>query len=149
MGAQNLGKIKVKKSDAAHYYRKRCLSTDPFDQFRNFYAACENVASKMYRKKPHEAELTEMEHALRQWFDDRLESLKKVAATGPSYNSEETIHEVARILHDANRCQLNHSKAYRPRKVPFNPVHEKEVTNALPLVKFVARSFLEYEESSL
>jgi hypothetical protein len=47
---QNPTTIKGKKSEAASYYRKGCLSADPFDKFRNFYAAVENISSQIYRK---------------------------------------------------------------------------------------------------
>jgi len=44
---------------------------------------------------------------------------------------------------------LNHSKATESKKIPFNPQDEEEVQSALPLVEFVAKSLLEYEDRSL
>ena len=72
------------------------------------------------------------------------------AKSEPTFNTNESaISEVTRILYGTNLCQLNHSKAFNDKKVPFDPENETEVMNALPLVKFVAKTFLEYEESSL
>ena len=142
--------IKIKKSEAASYYRKGCLSVDPFDKFRNVYFAVENISSQIYRKQPGEPEKIELERALEVCFVNRLQSLFEVAKAEPTFNAKETtISEVTRILYTINRCQLNHSKVYKDKKVPFDPQSETEVMNALPLVKFVAKTFLEYEESSL
>ncbi|GAI20065.1 unnamed protein product [marine sediment metagenome] len=44
---------------------------------------------------------------------------------------------------------MDHSKALRDKKIPSNPQDEKEVKAALPLMEFVAKSFLQYEENSL
>jgi hypothetical protein len=147
---RNLGSIKGKKSDAAAYYREGCLSTKPFDKFRNFYAVIENISSKIYKKRPNEPEKAELEHALKKCFRGRLKSLREQAKVEPTLNAKKgTIPEVIRILYTANRCQLAHSKEYKDKKVPFDPGDEKEVKTALPLVKFVAKSLLEYEECSL
>jgi hypothetical protein len=147
---QNPATIKIKKSEAASYYRKGCLSVDPFDKFRNVYFAVENISSQIYRKQPGEPEKIELERALEVCFVNRLQSLFEVAKAEPTFNAKETtISEVTRILYTINRCQLNHSKVYKDKKVPFDPQSETEVMNALPLVKFVAKTFLEYEESSL
>jgi len=149
-GYQNFGSIKGKKSDAASYFRKGCSSVDPFDQFRNFYSAIENISSKIYEKKSREPEKIEVERALAVIFGGNYQSLKELGLTVPIFNvKENTESEVVRILYNANRCELNHSKVYKDKKIPFNPQDEKEVLNSLPLAKFVANKFLEYEESSL
>jgi hypothetical protein len=146
---QNSAAIKVKKSEAASYYRKGCLSADPFDKFRNFYLAVENISSQIYRKQPGEPEKIELERALEVCFFNRLQALAEVAKAEPIFNTKETaISEVTRILYGTNLCQLNHSKAFNDKKVPFDPENETEVMNALPLVKFVAKNLLEYEDSS-
>lgn len=145
-----LGIVMGKKSDAASYYRKACLSVDSFDKYRNFYSTVENIASQIYRKQPGEPEKIEIERALDICFGNRLQSLEEVAKAEPTFNTRETtISEVTRILYTANRCQLNHSKVYKDKKVPFDPQDELEVINALSLLKFVAKTLLEYEESSL
>ena len=46
--------ISGKKSDAAHYYRKGCLSNDFFDQSRNLYSTVEIISHKIYKKQPQE-----------------------------------------------------------------------------------------------
>ena len=145
-----LGKIEVGRSEAASYYRRAQLTLDPFDKFRNFYSVIENVSSKIYKKTAGEPEKIELECALTICFSNSLESLKEVAMTDPTFNSREnTITEVVRILYTSNRCEIAHSKAYKDKKIPFDPQDEKEVMYVLPLVKFVAKTILEYEDSSL
>lgn len=147
---KNLGTVKGNKSDSSAYYRKGCLSTDTFDQFRNFYSVIENISSKIYRKRPDEPEKAELEHALKKCFKGQLKSLNERAKLESTFNAiKGTIPEVIRILYTANRCELAHSKVYQDKKVPFDPEDEKEVKTVLPLVKFVAKSLLEYEERSL
>ena len=147
---QSLISISVKKSDAASYYRKGCLNTDSFDQFRNFYSAVENVSSKIYKKQLGEPEKIELDHALTECFVDKLQPLEAIAKAEPTFNTNESpISEVTRILYKAYRYQLNHPKDYQGKKVLFDTQDEIEVMNALPLVKFVAKALLEYEESSL
>ncbi|TET41122.1 MAG: hypothetical protein E3J66_05835 [Dehalococcoidia bacterium] len=64
-------------------------------------------------------------------------------------DAHETIPQVARILFKGYRRQLDHSKASQDKKIPFNPQDEREVKAAPPLVEFVAKSLLRYEEGSL
>ena len=145
-----LGKIEVGRSEAASYYRRAQLALDPFDKFRNFYSVVENVSSKIYKKQPGEPEKIELERALTICFSNGLESLEDAAKADPNFNSrEDTIDEVVRILYRSNRCELDHSKGYKDKKVPFDPQDEKEVLDVLPLVKFVAKTLLEHEDTSL
>lgn len=68
----------------------------------------------------------------------------------PGFNlGGDVILEVARLLYKGHRCQLNHSKASDDKKIPFDPEDEKEVNHALPLMDFVAKSLLQYEEQKL
>jgi hypothetical protein len=147
---QSLNSVSGKKSDAASYYRKGCLSTDSFDQFQNFYSAVENISKKIYKKQPGEPEKIELDRALTECFGGKLQSLEVIAKAEPTFNTHEpTISKVTRILYKAYRCQLNHPKDYQGKKVLFDTLDEIEVMNALPLVKFVAKALLGYEESSL
>jgi hypothetical protein len=147
---QSLTSVNGKKSDAAFYYRKGCLSTDSFDQFRNFSFAVENVSSQIYRKQPGEPEKIELERALEVCFGNKLQSLEEIAKTEPTFNPKETtISEVTRILYKANLCQLNYFKTYKDKNVSFDPQDKMEVMNATPLLKFVAKALLAYEESPL
>ena len=115
-----LSELAVRPSDAKAYFRKACLSTDRFDQFRNFYAVVENVSSRIYRKQSGEAESTEVERALRKCFHSRLASLRDTAMADPTFRKNaDLVSEVVRILYKANRCQLNHAKTYEDKKVPL------------------------------
>jgi hypothetical protein len=149
---QMLGTVKGKESEGASYYRKGCLSTDTFDQFRNFYLVAENISSHIALKKGL-GRLTEqplLQAGLTECFHRQENSLTEAAKKTPGFNpNEPVLEEVARYLYRGQRCQLNHSKAGQVKKVPFDPQDEKEVTDALPLMKFVAKTLLEYEESSL
>ena len=103
--------ISGRKSDAAHCYRKGCLSNDSFDQFRNLYSAVEIISRKIYKKQPEEPGKIELDRALLKCFDDKVRFLYEVAKVIPTYNSQETtISEVVRILYKANLCELNHRK---------------------------------------
>ena len=147
------GRIEVKCSEAAAYYRRSRLSSDPFDQFRNFYLVAENVADRIRTKKGihhklHEQELLEL--ALRECFGSNLTRLHRAASSVAGCQDQgDVIHGVATLLYKGHRCQLNHAKASQNKKVPFNPEDERQVRAVLPLMRFVARSLLVYEERNL
>ncbi len=54
-----------------------------------------------------------------------------------------------RFLYVKNRVQLNHSKASKNKKIPFNPNDEWEVQVSLPLAELVAKSLTSYEDTHL
>lgn len=157
------GKIDVKPSEAASYFRHAHLTDDPFDRFHNLYLAAENVASKIQVAKELSKnavkQLSEsgasyeeglLRLALGECFGSETQSLKQSAKNLPDFdNAQETIPQVAKILYNGYRCQLNHSKAAENKKIPFNPEDEKEVKAALPLMELVAKSFLQYEENKI
>lgn len=154
------GRIDVKPSEAAGYYRHAHLTDDPFNRFRDLYLAAENVASKIQvakgLSKNAVKQLSEsgtsyeeglLRLALDECFGSETQSLKQSTKNLPDFDdAQETIPQVAKILYNGYRCQLNHSKAAENKKIPFNPEDEKEVRAALPLMEFVAKSFLQYEE---
>jgi hypothetical protein len=157
------GKIHVKPSEAKPYYRKAHLTNDPFDSFRNLYLASENVADKIRinkgygnkhdLKKIYGLESSE-ENSLRLALDERFANnpnpLIQAAKHIHTFDDRQlVVPQVSRILYKANRCQLNHAKASEDKKVPFNPQDEEEVKAVLPLMDFVAKSLLEYEQTSL
>jgi hypothetical protein len=152
-----LSRIEVRRSQAAFYYRRAHLAFDPFDKFRNFYLAAENIADRIRIKKeldkkdvgnPYEQKLLEL--ALRVLFGDAPQPLSQIAKTLPDFdNALETIPAVAKVLFKGYRCQLNHSKASESKRIPFNPQDEKEVKNALPVIEFLAKSLLDYEETHI
>jgi len=157
------GRIETKPSEAASYYRHAHLTDDPFNRFHDLYLAAENVASKIEKaKRLGKSEIKQLSQS-KQSFEEGLlklaldecsgsdpPSLKQVAKNLPDFDdAQETIPQVAKILYNGYRCQLNHSKAAENKKIPFNPQDEKEVKAALPLMEFVAKSLLQYEEASL
>jgi hypothetical protein len=156
------GKIDVTPSEAASYYRRAHLTKDPFDSFRNLYLATENVADKIridkgYLKK-HELkkiyglgsyEVSLLRLALDQRFANDQRPLMQAAKHIQTFDDKQpVIPQVSKILYEA-RCQLGHSKASKDKKVPFTQQDEEEVKAALPLMDFVAKSLLEYEQTSL
>lgn len=157
------GRIEVKPSEAASYFRHAHLTDDPFNRFHNLYLAAENIASKIQGLKglnksgvkqlsdsgqSYEEGLLRL--ALDECFASNLRSLNQVAKSLPEFDdARELVSQVAKILYTGYRCQLNHSKTSQDKKIPFNPEDEKEVRAALPLMEFVARSLLQYEENSL
>jgi hypothetical protein len=146
-----LGKIEVGRSEAAPYYRRAHLSNDPFDKFRNFYLAVENVSSSL-RVKVNRSSLKEqrlLEAALTECFRGREDSLTQAAKGTAGLDLNKPVaQEVSKVLYKGHRCQLNHSKALQDKKIPFDPQDEEDVQSVLPLVDFVAKCLLEYEEAS-
>jgi len=158
-----LGRIDVKPSEAAGYYRHAHLTNDTFNKFRDLYLVAENVASKIQAVKRlsqrdvkrlsesgHSFEEGLFKLALDACFSSNPHSLGQIARNLPGFDeAKDTIPQVAKILYNGYRCQLNHSKALEDKKIPFNPEDEKEVRAALPLMEFVAKSLLRYEDNSL
>ena len=157
------GKIEVKPSEAASHFRHAHLTDDPFNRFHDLYLAAENIASKIQGlkglNKSAVKQLSEsgqsyeeglLRLALDECFSSNLQSLNQVAKKLPDFDdAREIVPQVAKMLYTGYRCQLNHSKASEDKKIPFNPEDEKEVKAVLPLMEFVARSLLQYEENSL
>jgi len=151
------GKIEVKPSEAASYYRHAHLTKDSFNRFHDLYLAAENVASKIQATKglsknelKRLSELGLLKLALDECFSSNPHSLRQIAGKLPEFDeAKDTIAQVAKILYNGYRCQLSHSKDREDKKIPFNPQDEKEVKTALPLMEFVAKSLLQYEENLL
>lgn len=157
------GKIETKPSEAASHYRHAHLTNDPFNRFHDLYLAAENIASKTKglkafsksgvkqlseSRQSHEEGLLRL--ALDECFASNLRSLNQVAKSLPEFDdSREVVPQVAKILYKGYRCQLNHSKALEDKKLPFDAKDMKEVRAATPLMEFMARSLLQYEENSL
>ncbi|KPL23572.1 MAG: hypothetical protein AMJ75_05785 [Phycisphaerae bacterium SM1_79] len=162
LDSQRLGKIDVKHSDAADFYRRAHLTDHPFEKFGNLYKVAENIADKIrivkghsrysleqaYGRRSYEMEVLQL--ALDECFGGNSSSLAG-AAKGllSSSDIQQPIPRIVEILYKANRCQIMHAKASGGKKVPFNPQDEKDVTAALPLMDFVAKSLLEYEQTLL
>jgi len=155
-------RIDVNTSEAAFYYRQGKLTNNSFDRFRNLYLVAENIADRIRNnRKLSEQELKEtykmgsfekalLQFALDQGFENSLESLKQAAANRRTFNDKQPlIPQVAHVLYEQNRCALNHSKYSKDKKVPFKPKDEEEVGEAIPLMDFVAKSLLAYEETTL
>jgi len=161
--SQKPGKIDVKPSDSTPYYRRAHLTNDSFDRFRNLYLASENVADKIRINKgcrnKHDlkriyglesSEESLLRLALDECFAKDLQPLIQAARHIHTFDDKQlVVPQVSEILYKANRCQLSHAKASEDKKVPFNPQDEEEVKAALPLMDFVAKSLLEYEQTSL
>ena len=146
------GSIEGNASQAAPWYRRGSLSADPFDQFRNFYLVVENVASRIaaakHRKNSNEQAL--LSSALADCFADNAAVLLQQARAVPGFaESADPFEAVAKLLYKAYRCQLNHAKAQQSKKLPFNPDDENTVKKALPLMRFVSKSLLDYAAKHL
>ena len=146
-----LKEIEVKPSDAKTYYRKALISKDPFDKFRNFYLAIENVASKIIATKGKGTykELDLLKIALQECFSSNKRQLKEHSHVHGFENTGDIFLDVASFLYKKNRVQLSHSKASENKKIPFNPADEWQVQVSLTLAELVAKSLLSYEETHL
>lgn len=156
--SQKLGKIEVKPSDAAAYFRQAHLTDDPFDRFRNLYLVAENIASRIVIKKEFNKRILRQTYGLKsyeesllrlaldQCFAGNLQHLRSIYSV---VGNQPSIPALVETLFKGHRCQLNHSKESQNRKVPFNPQDKKDVEAALPLMEFVAKSLLEYQDKSL
>jgi len=146
-----LSEVTTKSSDAKAYYRRASLSEDPFDKFRNIYLAIENVASKIVKREGKEGcrdcELIVI--ALRQCFAANVNLLESYLPARGFVSTGDIVKDVAMLLFKTNRCQLNHSKAFKDKKIPFNPDDEWEVEAAIPISEFIAKSLIKYEETVL
>jgi hypothetical protein len=146
-----LKEVEIKPSDAKAYYRKAAISQDPFDKFRNLYLAIENVASKIALAKGEHSrhELKILQFALQECFSSNEQLLKEHSHVYGFENTGDIFLDVARFLYENNRVQLNHSKASRNKKVPFNPDDEWRVQVSLHLAELVAKSLISYEDTYL
>jgi len=155
------GRINVNPSDAATYYRRARLTDDPFDRFRNLYLATENVSDRIRMKRGlnkqelneiygvQSSELALLRLALNECFENNLHPLIGATRIYTFDNNQSIVPQVAQMLYKGHRCQLDHSKASEDKKIPFNLQDEEEVKTALPLMDFIAKSLLGYEETSL
>ena len=160
--SQKLGKINVRHSDAADFYRRAHLADHPFEKFANLYKVAENIGDKIRTVKGHSKDSLEqvygrgsyemevLQLALDERFGGNLPSLLQAAKGLLSSNDvQQPIPRIVEILYKANRCQIMHAKASGGKKVPFNPQDERDVTAILPLMDFVARSLLAHEQTLL
>jgi hypothetical protein len=147
-----IGPIKVKPNESKAYYRQAKISTDPFEQFRNYYLVCENIADKI-RIKDGQGSLKEqplLEYAIRKCFVSNLGQLEKIyTSVYGSLLGGDIVSTVSELLYKANRCQLNHAKSTADKKVPFNVYDEESVKKAIPIVESLALALLKYEDDSL
>jgi len=143
--------IRTRSSDAKTYYRKAAISRDPFDKFRNFYLAIENVASKIATAKNRHSryESNLLQFALQECFSSNKQLLEQHSHVYGFENTGDIFLDVATFLYKKNRVQLSHSKAGEKKKTPFNPADEWEVQVSLPLAELVAKSLLSYEDAHL
>jgi hypothetical protein len=157
---RNIGEVRLSGSQAASYFRRAKLATDPFDKFRNFYLAAENIADKIRVAKTiskgslkkagdgYEGGLLLL--ALEECFAPKSEDLQRLAEAVAGFDrSAPLLSEAARLLYKGFRCQLNHSKASEQKRVPFDSTDEGEVRQVLPLIELVARSLLQREQEAL
>ena len=146
------GRLEAIPGEAAAYYRKGKVARDPFDKFRNFYLVAEYVADqiRLSKKRGKLREQPLLYQALQECFSVNPQSLVQVAKSISGFVMRPDIFDtVATLLYKRQRCELNHSKAQESKKVPFNPDDERAVRVALPLMKFVAKSLLDYEQKHL
>jgi hypothetical protein len=160
--SQTIGKIAVKASEAAAFYRRAHLSIHPFDQFGNLYKVVENIADQIRMKKgmtekdvkqnrfPRSYEKSLLQLALEERFGSNLKPL--LEATKSVLTIDKSLGVIPSIvdkLYETYRCQIMHSKASHTKRVPFNPQDEKDVQAAVKSMDFIARELLQYEESTL
>jgi hypothetical protein len=146
-----LGRIVVNQSDAAAYYRRGLNAADPFDRFRNFYLVAENIADKVAnRVSQRQREGEALRTALRECFKSDINRLERMVREVSNLQPGQDVYaETARLLYKGVRCELNHSKASQSKKIPYDADDEREVQAVLPLMKFVAKAMLAYEEHEL
>lgn len=143
--SENLGRIDVKNSNARRYYRQALLSKDAFDRFRNLYLASENIAADA-RRQGRTKDMTSLEQAINMCFSGAR--LKDLAARIPmtcSSTSGQPVPNVVAAFLKGIRDQLNHS-ATSNIKVPYNSNDQEAVRSAMPLLEFVTKGLLDFEE---
>lgn len=159
---QKIGKIAVKESEAAAFHRGAHLSIHPFDQFGNLYKVAENIADQIKTRngmdrddvmrnrflKQYEKSLFLL--ALEECFGDDVKPLLRATRSVLTIDkSLGVLPSIADKLYGTYRCQIMHSKASDPTRVPFNPQDEENVQAAVKPMDFIARELLKYEDSIL
>lgn len=147
------GEIQIRKQrDSLSYFRKAQLTDDFFEKFRNLFLVVENITGQILKAKGLTAsnEKDQLTKALSICFSSRETALKSAAHRAKGFHSTGNLmDDVAEYLYVVHRCQLNHAKPNRNHKAPFNADDERQVQEAIPLMEFMAKMFLQYEENYL
>lgn len=143
--------VEIKPSDSKAYFRKAAISNDPFDIFRNYYLAIENIASKIAIKRSQDSytDAKLIEIALRECFSSNSQLLKDHSHIPGFKPKGDIIKGIAVLLHNEYRCALNHAKDERNKKIPFDYDDEREVLSVLHLIEFIVNSLISYEDNNL
>lgn len=142
-------KITGKSLEAELQFYRGAVSKYCYDKFLYFYKVAEDISSLICQQSNiswgSEREMLEL--GLQICFQNKLLDLVNQAnKVGIVATQSEIIPKVASFLYQKNRCRLSHAKEGKKKKVPFKPKDEESVKKALPLMEYVAKSFLAYAE---
>ena len=148
---RKVDRIDIKPAEAKTYYRAALMASNPFDEFRNYFLAIENVASnKEFMYVPKEG-LDYVTDAIQKCFssDEDKQGLIDHAHARGFMDTGNIYKDVSDFLYQENRIQLNHAKAEEPKKVPFRDQDLRAVEGASFLAEYVAKKLIAFYDSNL
>lgn len=148
---RKLESIEIKPAEAKAYYRAALMATNPFDEFRNYFLAIENVASnKEFMYVPKEG-LDYVTHAIQKCFssDEDKQGLVDHAHARGFKDTGNICKDVSDFLYQENRIQINHAKANQRKKLPFSDRDLRAVEGASFLAEYVAKKLIAFNDSNL
>jgi hypothetical protein len=146
---KTLKQVTIQPSDAKSLYRKAMISKDPRDKFRELFLVVENIATKIvpsWKKKTMRHLLTS---AIKKCFTFRLNELEDFTKSYHFKYEGDIIKAIVSNLIENYRTYLFHAKSTMNKYIPFNEEDEWKVRRILPLVEFLAKSLISYEDDNL
>ena len=125
------------------------ISKDPRDRFREMFLVIENIATKIvpsWKKKTMRQLLIS---TIKKCFTLRLNELEDFTKSHGFKYEGDIIKAIASNLNENYRTYLFHAKSTMNKYIPFNEEDEWKVQGILPLVEFLAKSLISYEDDNL
>ncbi len=148
---RRVDRIDIKPMEAKAYYRAALMSTNTFNEFRNYYLAIDNVASNEEFMYVPQKGLNYVLFAIQKCFssDEEKQGLADHAHAKGFKSTGNICKDVSDFLYQENRNQLNHAKAKEPKKIPFRDQDLRVVEGASFLAKYVAKKLIAFYDSNL
>jgi len=136
------GRLPGGHTAAMSYYRRGGCAKDLYECLRNKCLAIENVVSLVcYRDQIVNTNETERyQHAIRTLYRDPERAKNLKSAWKGSRNTD--LDDLGKHIYQHVRCQLNHAKDDRARRLPYDENDVKAVKRDQHLVDIVARDLI-------
>ena len=113
------------------------------------FLVIENIASKIGHSWEKKTMRVLIASAIRICFTSRLHDLEHFTQSYGFKYEGDIIEAVASNIYEDYRTYLFHAKATRNKYIPFKEEDERKVQRILPLVEFLAKSLISYEDDNL